>query len=354
MMNHASPPIVTPRWFVIGLLTALLVAGLVASLNGGLAGLLTVGEDFPIRDYILEDFDDIQVAAGAGHDGQQYYGIARDPFARGAVPDLLDQPGYRYLHILYPAVAGGLGLFSPDITVVGMVLLASVGFGLAAGAAHALGVRLGDAGVVAAALIANVGLLMSVRFLTPDALALGLALVGVTLALDGRERPALAALALAALTKTPYLVFALAVAGWHLPTPRRALRYAVAPAVPLLAWLLYLTTRVDVTTAGNLDFPFFGFVQAWDLWPSVSGGEVVQALVAAVLLVGAALLWVVTPRREVKWLLAGWIAVAVLSSELVWEFGNNTLRVFAPLWTLGVVALGSYLATRSSRRNLPV
>lgn len=335
-------------------MTALLIAGLVASLNGGWPGLLTVGEDFPIRDYITEDFNDIQLAAGVGHDGQQYYGIARDPFARGQVPDLLDNAGYRYLHVMYPAAAGGLGLFPPYVTVVGMVLLAAAGFGLTAGAAHALGVRLGDDGIVAVALIANIGLLMSVRFLTPDALALGLAMVGVTLAFDDRDRPALVMLALATLTKAPYFVFPLAVAAWHIRDPRRAARFAVLPALPLLAWAAYLTTRFDVTTAGNLDLPFVGLLNARELWDSVSQGEMIQALAAAALVGVAVWLLAVTPSSEMRWLLGAWILIALVSSEFVWEYGNNTLRVLAPLWTLGVVTLGLYLSTRRSRKNLPV
>ncbi|MGI9609024.1 MAG: hypothetical protein ACR2NL_01890, partial [Acidimicrobiia bacterium] len=97
-MRPANTDLAPPWWFAISAVTALVVALAVASSNGGLSGLLTVGEDFPIRDYVVADLGDITLAHGDGHDGQQYYGIARDPLGTGPVPDLVDNPSYRYLH----------------------------------------------------------------------------------------------------------------------------------------------------------------------------------------------------------------------------------------------------------------
>jgi hypothetical protein len=57
--------------------------------------------------------------------------------------------------------------------------------------------------------------------------------------------------------------------------------------------------------------------------------------------------------RMLAWLILPWVALMVISSDLIWAFGNNALRVAAPLWTLGVLGLGTYVA-RTSRRNLPV
>jgi hypothetical protein len=342
-------------WFVLSAATALVVALAIASSNGGLSGLLTVGEDFPIRDYVVADLGDIQLANGDGHDGQQYYGIARDPLGRGEVPDLLDDPSYRYLHILYPALSGGFGFFSPDLTVVMMLVLAVAGFGLAGACSLVLNRQLGGNPGLAQLAIVNVGLILAVRFLLPDALALGLAMLGVVLAVAGRDRPAAGALALAVLAKTTYFVFPLALGVWVWSSDRRrAMLLTAAPAVPAALWTIFVFARFGASTGGGLSAPFAGFAGAVGLWEGVSTGEVVMALAAAGLVVGGALLAIVTPRPLLRWLLLAWVGVGLISSEFVWEFGNNTLRAFAPLWSLMAVAAAVYLSSKRSRRNLPV
>jgi hypothetical protein len=342
-------------WFVLSAATALVVALAIASANGGLSGLLTVGEDFTMRDYVAADLGDIELASGAGHDGQQYYGIARDPFGTGEVPDLLDNPSYRYLHILYPAMSGGLGLFSPDLTLAMMLVLAVIGFGLAGACSLVLNRQLGGHSSIAQLAMVNVGLLLAVRFLLPDALALGLGMLGVVLAVSGRDRPAAAALALAVLTKTTYLVIPLALGLWVWNSDRGRTRWlTVAPAVPAALWTAYVFARFGASTAGNLSVPFTGFVGATGLWGEVSTGEVAMALVAAGLVIVGAVLAVVTSNRLLRWLLLAWVGVGLISSEYVWEFGNNTLRALAPLWSLAAVAAAVYVSSNMSRRNLPV
>lgn len=342
-------------WFVVSAATALIVALAIASSNGGLSGLLTVGEDFPIRDYVVADLGDIQLANGDGHDGQQYYGIARDPFGTGEVPDLLDNPSYRYLHILYPALSGGFGLFPPGLTVVMMLGLAVIGFGLAGSSALVLNRRLGGNSIIAQLAVVNVGLLLAVRFLLPDALALGLAMLGVVLVMDGRDRPAVAALALAVLTKTTYLVIPLALGVWLWSSDRRrAVLFAALPAVPAALWTAFVFIRFGPSTAGNLSVPFTGLVDAIGLWADVSTGEVVMAALAAILVAMGAWLAFLTSHSVLRWLLLAWVGVGLISSEFVWEFGNNTLRVLAPLWALVAVAGAAYFSSKRSRRNLPV
>lgn len=341
--------------FVLAAGLAAVVVLAVASANGGLPGLLTVGEDFPIRDFVVAELPDVELASGVGHDGQQYFGIARDPFGTGEVPDLLDNPSYRYLHILYPLLSGGFGLFPADVTVVAMAVLAVAGFGLAGAAALRLNQQLGGTHRMAVLALVNIGLVFAVRFLLPDALALGLAMLGVTLAVAGRDRAAGTALALAVLTKTTYFVIPLALAVWVWRAERsRALWLTVVPAVPAALWAVYVFARFGPSTAGNLAAPFTGIAGAVGLWADVSAGEVALAVVALGLLAASAVLAIVCGDRLLGWLLAAWVGVGAISSEFVWEFGNNTLRVLAPLWTLAAVAASVYLSSKRSRRNLPV
>ncbi|RZV45740.1 MAG: hypothetical protein EX267_04855 [Acidimicrobiia bacterium] len=341
--------------FGTSVVLALLIVIAVASANGGLTGLLTVGEDFPIRPFVEADFGAVELATGDGHDGQQYYGIARDPFGTGEVPDLVDNPSYRYLHILYPLLAGGFGLFSPAVTLWLMAALAVLGFGVSGAAALRIARQLGGGHTVVLLALVNVGLLLAVRFLLPDTLALALSLIGVSLALEGRDRPAGVALALAVLAKTTYFVFPLALGAWVWRSDRaRAVALTVLPAVPAGLWMGYVFARFGASTAGNLAVPFTGLIGAIDLWSEVSSGEVAMAL-GALLLVGIGVVLAARTRHELlRWLLLAWVGVALISSEFVWEFGNNTLRVLAPLWSLAAVAGSVYLSSRTSRKNLPV
>ena len=342
-------------WFVVAAVAALVVALSIAGSVGGITGLLAVGEEFPIRDYVLADLPDVELATGVGHDGQQYYGIARDPLGRGAVPDLLDNPSYRYMFILYPALAGGFGTFSPQLTVAAMLALSVVGFGLAGASALMLNHQLGGRTTVAYFAVANAGLLLAVRFLLPDPLALGLAMLGVTLAVAGKDRPAAVALGLAVLTKAPYFLFPLALGAWVWPSDRkRAWWLTVAPAVPAALWVSYVFIRFGPSTAGNLTAPFTGFITAIDQWSSVSTGEVILALMAAALLVGGAVLAAVTRHPLLRLLLLAWVGLGLVSSELIWKFGNNAMRVMAPLWTVAALAAAVYVSSSKSRRNLPV
>ncbi|MDH3605942.1 MAG: hypothetical protein OER12_02990 [Acidimicrobiia bacterium] len=341
-------------WFLISAAAALVIALILASDVGGPSGLLRVGEDFPIRPYIEADFPDVELASGLGHDGQQYYGIARDPLGRGDVPDLVDNPSYRYLFILYPALAGGFGTFSPQLTVTTMLALSVVGFGLAGASALMLNHQLGGRAIIANLAVANAGLFVSL-FMTPDALALGLAMLGVTLAVGGRDRPAAVALALAVLAKTPYFVFPLALGVWAWQNQRARLRWlTVAPAVPAAVWASYVFVRFGPSTSGNLDLPFRGLIRAIDKWGVLTGAELSMALVALGLMVIGTVLAIRTRSRLLQALVLGWVAVGAVSSMLIWVVGNNALRVMAPLWPLTAVAAAVYFSSNRSRRNLPV
>ncbi|NNC93903.1 MAG: hypothetical protein HKN80_15575 [Acidimicrobiia bacterium] len=342
-------------WFIISTAGALVVALAIASGVGGVTGLLAVGEDFPIRPYIENDFPDVHLAAGVGHDGQQYYGIARDPFGRGEVPNLLDNPSYRYLFILYPALAGGLGTFSPGVTVAAMLALSVIGFGLAGASALTLNHQLGGRTTIAHLAAANAGLFLAVRFLTPDPLALGLAMLGVTLAVGGKDRAAAAALGLAVLTKAPFVLFPLALGAWVWPIERRrAWWLTIVPAIPATLWVAYVFIRFGPSTSGNLAAPFVGLVRATAKWSEVSSGEMIMALFGAALLVAGAVLAIVSRDRLLRILLVTWVALGAISSDLIWVFGNNVLRVLAPLWAIAAVAAAVYFSSNRSRKNLPV
>ena len=123
----------------------------------------------------------MQTIEQAGHDGQFSYLIAVDPLGRGPAPDLFDHGAYRYRRILLPALGGGFGLFDGEAALAGLIVWSAVGMGLATAAIADLGASFGTRPWVVAGVLANPGVWLSVQLLTPDVLALGLALTGVAL-----------------------------------------------------------------------------------------------------------------------------------------------------------------------------
>ncbi len=340
---------------------AAVMALLIAARLGGLSALLTVGETVPVRGLIEQELPDVTIHAEKGHDGQYFYAIARDPLASGDAPDLFTFPAYRYTRIGFPLLAGGFGTFSPEATVLGMFLLTLTGFGLTVVATYRLAWREHLPSWTAAVAAASLPALLSVRFLVADSLALGLGLLGVLWFLEGRDRAALVALAFAALTKEVYLLLPLgmalsiAQAGWAAgDSRRRALKYAFIPAIPLAMWSVFLLTRIGVGDSPRaLSWPFVGIVESIARWDQAPGREVAFAILALAVLIIAITAVVLKKDRIMAWLIMPWVGLMLVSSDEVWAFGNNALRVAAPLWTLGVLGLGAYFA-RTSRKNLPV
>ncbi|MBW3591858.1 MAG: hypothetical protein KY393_08455, partial [Actinobacteria bacterium] len=79
---------------------------------------------------------------------------------------------------------------------------------------------------------------------------------------------------------------------------------------------------------GNLTLPFVGIVEAVPTW-IISDGIDKFWTSATILAVGLSLatLWKGSPLA--RWLVAPWLALAFMSSHLVWDFGNNSIRAFA-------------------------
>lgn len=337
-------------WLVAGLIIGALVQWIhLRDLDGNLAGVLRVGVESEAADVIVEELGRIPVTRGTGHDGQYFYLIARDPWATKGYADLADDGGYRFRRPLYGWLAGGFGAFNPEATLIGLNVWAILGLGLATAATADVLSRLGGKLWGMIGVLANLGLWLSVQLVTADALATGLALLAVSLAL--RERTAWAALALtgAALSKETFVLFALGLAVWKwLERDRRtALVYLAVPAMGLGAWMIWLNAQVGgaLSSKANFSLPLVGLVQSFSSW--TNGSEVAHAVVAGAALAIGATGAFVARNRMVLWLTIPWVAVAFVSSSTVWSGANNAVRAFLPAWLLGWIGW----AVWSSRRH---
>ncbi len=344
--------------FVAAFLLAVAMQVSIAATNGGIASLVRVGEDYPARDFIVGELGEVPLFHTTGHDGQASYVVAREPFG-GPASGLLDEPSYRYIRWLYPAVGGMLGFLSPTATVYGLALWASLGFAFSALALAMMdhqGRRLPEVAVLGALL--NVGLWLSVILLTPDALGLGLSMLAVATYRRGSHWPTLFLLVGAALTKEQFVVFAVAVAidAWLRGWRSRSIQYVaiVGMALGIATWLAAGLPPGSGAPREPLAWPFVGLYEAVAEVGTMAVSNLAFTLLALAGISGAAVLAFWARDRLVVLLTMGWVFLAVLAGPDVWLLGNNALRVFAAVWPLMGLATGIGLSRRRGSRSVAV
>lgn len=236
-----------------------------------------------------------------GYDGQYYAALAFDPLLRRpGTLDLIDTPSYRATRILVPLLAWLLALGIPAaIPYVYLLLCWGAGFAAVWLVARWLeeeranpwwALWLGCSGGVAAALIRA----------TPDTAALLMILVALLLHRRRRLGLAIGTLCLAVLARETSVIAVGAIALVELLARRFRLAafVTVIPAIPALAWQLYLRHMLGSafnTGASNLGIPFtwipaklhqvFGGHSVWwmEVWglAAITAGFIAFAVVLA-------------------------------------------------------------------------
>jgi hypothetical protein len=332
-MNSWSDRHLFAVWFLIGIATAaILQVGQANSFGGRPEGLLFVGDLQDVAPLVVAELPDAPVTPGHGHDGQIFYAVALD--LRGEwVPETLESASYRYRRVLYPALASLFGILDGEALLWGMVTLAAVPVGVASGTAALLATRRGVTPWLALAVILNPGVWLSARLLTADNLALALGLVAVHAYLRNRDILCVVALAAAALTKEPAVVFAVGLAGYSLyHREYRRVLLLTTSLLPLLGWLLYVHTNIGsiLDAGGNTALPGFGIYEARTAWSDQRLRDNVWVAITLAAMV-AAVFTGLRSRSMWTWLAIGWVLVGLVASHLVWDIGNNVIRALSPL-----------------------
>ena len=339
------------RWFTLGAVAAALLLFAQSSAVGGVAGLLQVGESSSLRPLIEEQLGDIPLAPGPGHDGQIYYAIGLDMRGR-EVPELLDHGAYRYRRILYSLTASLAGLLDGWQLLYGMVVVSVASTAVAAGSVAALAARSGRSDWLALVVLLNPGVWLSVRLLTGDMLALALMVVALFW-LASRHKLAITAFALSALSKDVYLT---TPAGLAVSRDRRRWSVFLVPLSVMIVWMTWLTVTMGegFTGRGNLTLPFLGIIEGTANWSNLDGEEWLYLIFALTSVAGGLVVGVVW-KGWLRWSILAWAVLGVLSSNWVWDFGNNAARAFAPIVVLIALAYlptGTVLATDSAADDL--
>jgi len=344
-------------WFIVGAALGITVMSL--SFGGRWSSLLHVGSSNPLLHKIESELGAVSTPEVLGDDGQFYYLIARDPLGTRGTPRAIAQldgsnPRYRYRRILFPLLAGGFGELGARATLGGMIVWLAVAMGLAMIAIADLFFQFNERGPLVIVATANAGALLSLLILTADALALALALGGISLALRSRTSWAVAAFALAALTKEVYLLVPWALAAWARRERQRgaALSLAVLPVLPLVAWSGWIAVSVPAAPgADNLGVPLVGLFEAVPIWVRYVRNPMELFMLTFVgLMFAAAIVMVAVGRSGVlRWLVVPWLILGCVSTSVVWETPHTPARIFAILWPLSILLLSEWLSDRRKR-----
>lgn len=322
------------KWAILGAVVSGLLIGAQSAAVDGIEGLLQVGDTSSLRPIVEEQLGTVPLAPGPGHDGQIYYAIGLD-LDGDEIGPLLDHAAYRYRRILFPLVSSGFGLLDGRGLLIGMIVVTVLSAGLAAGAVAATAVSLGLKEWAALTVLLNPGVWLAVRLLTSDTPAIASMALGLFLVVRLRRRSEIP-FALSVLAKDVYLV---TPGGLALSRDRRQWFQAAVPLLVLVGWMVWLTVTLGEGFAprGNLALPLVGLFDGSVNWPALDAEEWLY-LGFALLSVLLGLLFGLLRRSWLRWPILGWSALAIVSSNWVWDFGNNAARAFAPIVVL--VALG--------------
>jgi hypothetical protein len=317
---------------------------------------LALGEDSPHQTtYARGLLGDVDTRRGLGHDGRFFFPQANDPWYTdpSATAGVLDRPMYRAQRMLYPMIAGGLGLFPPGMIVWTMLVtnLASLGIGAAIGARLAM--DRGGSPWLGLAIPLNVGLLYEVFIGGAGALAYAFGL-GALLALE-RERRWIASslLGAAALTREVMVVFAvgLCLLDW---IERRTIdwRILVTPLIAMSMWYVYLRVRLDgISGVGHgqdaFAAPFVGLIEAFRSWTADPPQLLINLAILAIVVLFVPL--ALASRLPIAWAALPFVVLAAVLSTNVWREAFDFTRALAPVFTAAAFLVGLRSHERSPR-----
>jgi hypothetical protein len=320
---------------------------------------LAFGEDATTQtSYAERLLGDVSTRDNLGHDGKYFFIQANDPLhldpERNAA--FLDRPLYRSQRMLYPLIAGGLGLF-PAWVIVWMMLITNVvclWIGTLFGAKLA---RLGGASAwLGLAVPLNIGLLFELWIGGSGILAYVLCL-GAVLALSAKKEWSASVLfTAAALSRETILVFAfgILVLGW-LEHRRVVWRLVSIPLAGVAIWHGYLQARLMGIPGGRdawplLGPPFVGLVDSLGSWVRDPTYLTLNLIIVVVLVIFVAR--GVRHRSTIVWGALPFVALATVLTAYVWREPFDISRALVPVFTAAPFLL--FVPADGGRLGFPV
>ena len=287
----------------------------------------------------------VVLAPGLGHDGQAFFLLAQDPFLleAGRYTASMEDPAYRARRMLYPAIAGLLGLLSPRAIVTGLVLVNVLAMGVGSFFTARLAQVTGRSGWLGLAFAANIGMIYELLVDGGGLLAWGLAVGGLLYLVQGRPGRAGLLLTGAVLARELMLLVVVGAALWQ-RRGRGLLALVVPPITAIAVWMAWVALRLGGAgiTPQRFGPPLRGLLDVIGAW------ELVDYLVAGAVAASSAVVirswW--RFRDPIATSVLGFPVVALFLSSLVWVRFSDFGRVLAPLITAALVAASPVMAER--------
>jgi hypothetical protein len=299
------------------------------------------------RNYGEERLGPVYLRTMQGHDGKFFFVQANDPLILHPEENaiVLDHPIYRSQRMFYPLLAGGGGLFPPEVIVWAMIVVNVIAMGLGTFATARIALDMGIAAWWGLAFGLNFGLISEMNIDGAGVVAAALAMCALAVLLKGRRWSAIFLLVLAALSRETMLIAAAGSAWWlwrFRGERRTAWATLTIPTAVVGVWALYLRLRIipsgpPTSNVDALGLPFVGFFRALSSWI----GDPMDLVVGITMMLGLIVFArrVVIGRRLVGWAFLGFVPLATLLSEAVWHSYYDITRAIAPLLTAFVLVV---------------
>lgn len=299
---------------------------------GGPTALLLASSGGPSYAAVKADLPNAHLVPPPGHDGQQFYAIARNPFAMKANVAYLDGPSRRYRRILFPLLAGMISPANGVPLIVAMAVVSLIGVALGA---WALDLMPGAPWWLAFAMPLNPAVVVALMTSLSDVLATGLILAMFAAAFYRKIALIVVLGVLACLTRETALLAVGTIALWPDIRLRERAAIALIPTGVLGAWSLYVSSAVGAASqglwSGEFSWPFVG-------WADVPFFHHMLIPLALCVLIVAALCVRSTPRSIWLFLAANVVMATMLGPVINFNW-TNSVRAIAPaiplaLWVL--------------------
>jgi hypothetical protein len=301
---------------------------------------LALGEAAPAQtSYAQRLLGDVATRENLGHDGKFFFIQANDPWHLHpeANAAFLDRPVYRAQRMLYPVIAGGIGLFPPGLVVWSMLVTNVLCLGIGALVAARIALISGASPWLGLTVPLNIGLLFELWIDGSGILAYLFALGAVYALATGRGWTAAALLSAAALSRETMVAFASGILalGW-IEHRRLRWRLLVMPLAAMGIWQGYLQVRLmgisgQGGASSNFGPPFLGLVEAFRSW--IQDPTYLVLNIAILVLVGVFAVRGLSSRSMIVWGALPFVGLATVLSVAVWGEPFNIARALAPVFT---------------------
>lgn len=320
---NGTPPARSSRLIVVA---AVLLAGVWPTAwvlrQGDISALVGPGVTGPSIELLAREVPGLVVGHNAGHDGQQFYAIARKPFDPRHTARYLTTPSYRYRRILFPLMGWALAPHGGRRLILALAAIGLMSVALSAASLRAMP---GSPAWLPLIVAGTPGVVASLMLGLSDTLALALTLLAFAAAAHRRWALVIVALVLAALAKETAFLAAPALALTPRMPARARLATVGAPAIVLIGWVAWVnhSLHASLSTASQFASPLTGWINSTD----GTGGVAIGLLLAVIMAVGA---WRARNAPHVRAYLVVLLALmTVLAPDITVSWINTSRSVIA-------------------------